>query len=642
MKRDEHSVDAINDAARGVESSTDTTASARQLKLRRKRLITASIIVFLLAFGVRLLSLHDTRREVGRIQSVVVNDYKHVARLLLDGGVASFFSRSSPLANLNTLGHPPGYSLLLAAIYGTFGESDTATQLIQITFDALAAVLILLIVAEAFPVGAALIAGLLVAFSPQFAWNSVLLLPDSLAVFPVLLAVFCLARARKKKSPRIALLLAAGALAGLSCWLRANAMLLAPFLALAAFFLFERGRRLRASAALLAGAILTIAPLTIRNAVVFGYFIPVSLGAGQTLLEGIADYDETGRFGIPRTDMGIMKWEAERYHRPDYFGTFFHPDGVERERMRLRHGLGVIRSDPVWFLGVVIRRGASMLRLERARLIAASPPVTHSLHPTNETEPVWSTSPQKLLAESSLAPEARATLSTDNQKLQITGDASKYGVQLVSAPFEVEADTDYALTVPVKIMRGRMSISVKSAGTLYASTIVETQEMTAPEAQPAGLVQLLFVSGNRESLQVLISNAASSEPNPLIEVGEMKLFALGPAAYLWTRYPRALVRAVQKLYITAFMLPLSLAGLALLARGGRWRTLLILLVVPAYYVCVQSAVHTEYRYVLAIHYFLFAMAAVFIHALGDLLQQRLRKAVHLRARSSMNKMNDGN
>src|SRR6266446_2644503 len=160
--------------------------------------VTIALTIFLLAFGVRLLSWHDTRLEVGKVQTVVVSgDYKRTGQLLKQGGMVSFLSSSSPLSDLNTLGHPPGYPILIAVVYSLFGESDTAVQFVEMICDALAAVLIFLIVAELLPFSAAVVAGMLAAFSPQFAWNSVLLLPDSLAVLPILLAVYCLTRAAK-------------------------------------------------------------------------------------------------------------------------------------------------------------------------------------------------------------------------------------------------------------------------------------------------------------------------------------------------------------------------------------------------------------------------------------------------------------
>jgi hypothetical protein len=234
--------------------------------------------------------------------------------------------------------------------------------------------------------------------------------------------------------------------------------------------------------------------------------------------------------------------------------------------------------------------------------------------------------PADLKATSTLSTQAQATLSQDNQFMELTGDDSKYVDQLASAPFEIKRDTDYVLTVPVKILRGRMSISIKSAGRAHASAIVETEEMKAPEAQPERLLKLSFVSRRDEPAQLVISNAASQDANPSIRVGPTNLYALGPASNTWTRVPRALIQVLQKLYITAVMLPLAIFGLILLIRARAFRPLVILLIVPAYYLCIQSATHTEYRYVLSIHYFLFALAGAFIYMTGSRLWQSLRKA----------------
>jgi hypothetical protein len=116
-----------------------------------------------------------------------------------------------------------------------------------------------------------------------------------------------------------------------------------------------------------------------------------------------------------------------------------------------------------------------------------------------------------------------------------------------------------------------------------------------------------------------MTNAGASGVNPVAQIGEARLYSLGPTAFTWTRPARAAVRLLQKLFITAVMLPLSLAGLFLLIRARRRRALVLLLVVPAYYLAVQSALHTEYRYVLAIHHFLFILAAVALTSAGAYL-----------------------
>lgn len=81
----------------------------------------------------------------------------------------------------------------------------------------------------------------------------------------------------------------------------------------------------------------------------------------------------------------------------------------------------------------------------------------------------------------------------------------------------------------------------------------------------------------------------------------------------WTRYLYLAVRAVQRSFITAVILPLVLAGLIILMFWRQFRELVVLLAVPVYYFCTQSVLHTEYRYVLVIHYFLFVIAAVAIY-----------------------------
>jgi hypothetical protein len=469
---------------------------------------------------------------------------------------------------------------------------------------------------------------MMAACSPQFAWNSVLLLPDSVAVLPILLAIYCVARAAQ--NPRLVTFIIAGALVGISCWLRANGMLLTFFLGAAVLLLLKQQEiaKRRYALSIIFGTLLIVLPLTIRNAIVFHRFIPLSLGAGQTLLEGIADYDPAGRFNIPNTDIGIMKQESEDFHRPDYYGTLFNPDGVERERWRLARGFGVIRRHPFWFSGVMARRAASMLRLERSRLVSTDPPVSHSLGAIDSLQPVWTNSPAELLANGVVTQQAKAALSPNGETLILTGDSEKYGEQFLSSPILVKQSNDYVFALPIKIERGRIKASVKdSRGKVYSSTIVETLETISPDAQPANQIQLPFVATKDEQVRIVFSNEASTPPNPIAQIGPIKLFELGPSRFLWTRYPRFIVHAVQKIFLTAVILPLAIIGLGLLIIRRASRALIILSVVPIYFFCVQSIVHTEYRYVLAVDYFLFALAAVTVSWVGGLTVSSLRKVL---------------
>jgi 4-amino-4-deoxy-L-arabinose transferase-like glycosyltransferase len=451
------------------------------------------MLIFLTALGVRLLNWQSHHDEALDVQSSVALNYKHQARLLQANGVASLYNSVSPTNDPDLMGHPPGYPILLANVYRVAGEADKATQILQVIFDSLSAVIIVLIAFEFFPAAVGLIAGLTAAFAPQFSWNSLALLPDSLAALPILVAVLLIAKTRcrtvgqaflpvrfrpvrfdqdRQECPshtnersRLLPIMTAGALIGISCWLRANAFLLAPFLAFLSLFLRQRGARLRPGLALIFGAVLVISLLTIRNAIVFGKFIPVSLGAGQTLIEGIADYNTDGSLGLPQTDMELIQGEAETLHRPDYANSLFTPDGIERDRGRMTRGLAVVRTHPVWFAGVMLRRAASMLRLERTPLRLAN----------------------------------------------------------------------------------------KSAG------------------------------------------------------GDLLQWPL---------------RFVQKLFITALFLPLAVIGAGILFYRKNFQALAIMFAVPCYYFCVQSALHTEYRYVVVIHYFLFVLSAVAVYTIGCIVIQR--------------------
>jgi hypothetical protein len=597
----------------------------------RKQTTVACVIIFFVALGCRLLSWQDNRFEARKVQSAVTEGYKHTALLLQEGGIPSFFRADSPLSDPSHLGHPPGYSILIAIVYSFYGESDAALQIIQILADAAAAVIIYLIALSLLNRTIATLAGLLVALAPQFTYNSILLLPDSLAVLPLLVAVYFLIRASRR--PRLITFIIAGALVGLSCWLRANALLLAPFMLVIIPVIFERGRRMRYALVLLCGTILIVAPLTIRNYIVYEHFIPVSLGAGQTLLEGIADYDVDGRLGIPGTDMGIMKQEAEIYQRPDYYGFLFNPDGVKRERERLRRGFAQIRSHPSWFFGVMVRRGAGMLRLERVRLISTDPPVTHSLEVTEEMLPAWSISTADLLASGRItSTQAEVSVSPDGQTLNIKGDESKYDKQFASSPIAIEKQTDYVLKLPLRIEQGRMFVSVVSAASNseYASAIIEPQDWKTAAEQQWNIVEIPFVSSSADQIQVVFANGGSKDTRPVAQIGQPQLYALGPASFIWTRIPRSLVHLIQKLFVTAVMLPLAIIGLLLLIISGQRNTIAILLIIPAYYLCIQSALHTEYRYVLAIHYFLFVLVAVALHRAGAYLLRWLKKIPLLR------------
>jgi hypothetical protein len=250
--------------------------------------------------------------------------------------------------------HPPGYSILLLII------GERGLRPLQLVADSLCAVLVVLICARLFPLSLAAIAGLLVAVLPHFAYYSLWLTPETISALPLLIAAYLIAS--RIERPGVLTMAAAGASIGLSCWFRSNAILLSPFLALAILPIVGRGRRIRCFLSMIAATAVVILPITIRNWVAYHRFIPVSIGSGITLIEGIGDYDLGDRFQLPTTDKEVAAKDAEWHGRPDYARSIWVPDGVDRDRARFSRGLAAIRSDPFWFAGVMVRRAVSMLR----------------------------------------------------------------------------------------------------------------------------------------------------------------------------------------------------------------------------------------------------------------------------------------
>jgi hypothetical protein len=157
---------------------------------------------------------------------------------------------------------------------------------------------------------------------------------------------------------------------GLSCWLRSNALLLPLFFVAAILVLLPTRMGMRCALILIAGFVVTISPITIRNYVVFHSFIPLSVGMGTTFVEGLGEYDTDGRLGLPSTDEGIMAMDSLHAGRPDYYGNLYNPDGVRRDRERIEIGLAAVRANPWWYFKAVLHRGITTFRMERVPVIA--------------------------------------------------------------------------------------------------------------------------------------------------------------------------------------------------------------------------------------------------------------------------------
>src|SRR5262249_32974363 len=137
-------------------------------------------------------------------------------------------------------------------------------------------------------------------------------------------------------------------------------------------------------------------------------------------------------------------------------------------------------------------------------------------------------------------------------------------------------------------------------------------------------VEVPFASGERAQVRLVIGNNATGSASPVARFGGIRIFEVGSTPYAWTSLARKVVRNIERKFTTGFMLTLISAGIVLLSFSRKLRTLVIILVVPLYYLTLQSPLHTEYRYILAIHYFLFVLAGASVSCLPVALLQTLR------------------
>ena len=593
-----------------------------------KRAWLICLIIVGVAFGVRLLQWQNNFLDLDKNMTRLTARYKEEAQFLLAGDLTSFVKGSKSQPDAMILTHPPGYPIVIALIYKISGNSDRALRLFQIACETVAAVLVFLIAARLIPRGAALIAALLAAVAPQLAYRSLVILPESLAALPLLVAILLIMKIVENRSVRNMIL--AGGLIGVSCWLRPDSVLLPLFLCATLMLLFPRGQRRRNALALIGGAAIVIAPITIRNALVFRSFVPISLGTGVTLCQGIADYDVEQRFGLSATDDGTNAQEAQWAGRPDYAAELYRPDGIERERWRTARALSVIRSHPAWFVGTMVRRVATMLTYEPVSIISAEPTVSHSLEITNDTPVVWSPSPHELLSESQIRGSAKTSLTQEGLRLE--SDDTAKAVQLVTNPITVRRNFDYVLTVPVTIQQGRLSITVRPTEhprILASAALPDSLERVPYTRAFVPAVQIPFVNTNHDQVQLSIANVESVAPRAIVDIGRVQLVELGPASYLWTRYPRMLVKTFQKLFVTSYFLPLTMLGVVLLAVHRRKVALAVILTVPLYYLSSHAPTHFEYRYILPVYFFWFILAGLALYWIGLMFLQlvlRLAKA----------------
>lgn len=264
---------------------------------------------------------------------------------------------------------PPAYPFLLAGVYLIAGHS--APELGRLAGAGLGVIsvgLIGLVALRVWDRRVAMVALVIAAIGPPLIVLSTALISEALFV-PLVLAAVLTALEARGRPRRVRWAIATGVLAGLAALTRTNGLLLLLPLALA--FVppggWRRPRSWIAPAMVVLAAALTIAPWTIRNAVVFHAFIPISDEAGYTLAGTYnqvsradrrfpANWIEAEHGASPEYARILRTGKRERWNEPTYGGH------LQSQAVR------EIESHPAYMLKVAYWNGIRMFNVAEFRL----------------------------------------------------------------------------------------------------------------------------------------------------------------------------------------------------------------------------------------------------------------------------------
>ena len=194
----------------------------------------------------------------------------------------------------------PGYPYFLGVLYWMFGSGFEVSHIANAVLGSMAVLFIWLLGRIVFGWREALVAAGFAALYPMFIYTGGDLLSENLQVTLNAIMLACLCAGIR--SPRWWLFLLAGVMLGLSALCRPNVLLFAPIavLCIAATRLDGApwSRIVMRSAAVAIGAILMVAPATIRNWHVAGDPVMITAHGGMNFYIG-NNPDAAGRFRIP-------------------------------------------------------------------------------------------------------------------------------------------------------------------------------------------------------------------------------------------------------------------------------------------------------------------------------------------------------
>lgn len=269
-----------------------------------------------------------------------------------------------PIATERLYFRAPGYPYFLAAV--TLGNPGrvVAAKLANAVLGAAAPLALAAISARVFRRrGLTVATGIAGALHPGFVYSAADVQSEPL--FLLLLAVWAFLMLAAADRPSSGLALAAGASLALSALTRPSALVLAPMLAA---FLFDRRYPLRArahiSGAAFLGLLLTLFPWTLRNARVFGEFLPVTDIAGGAFYQGNSDW--TIRFYGLKSRAEYLSWSREMFadmeRQVEELERAGKASPASRSRAFFRRALEERKGKPAEWARLMLRKAWDWLR----------------------------------------------------------------------------------------------------------------------------------------------------------------------------------------------------------------------------------------------------------------------------------------
>jgi 4-amino-4-deoxy-L-arabinose transferase-like glycosyltransferase len=311
--------------------------------------------VFLVALVVRLLfvALYPGVNYYGGI----TGEYLNVVNNILTGhgltqyvDIAPFDSGRVQMEYMPFVARPIGYISFLTIISFFTGIAPVAYQIVQALFTAFSAVLVYKLAKLLFEKHAkveiiAKAAAILAAVWPNQARFEVTILPDgptTLIMLGLAYQITKLARTGEKKR-----LIYAGIILATSILLRPDFVLFPGFFFIAAILLYNAKRAVQQVAVLAAMLAVMIGLNTWKNYAISGQIVPLNLGSGTTMYEGISQFGDT--LGTTYADDRVANYKLNSK-------ALFYPDGPKNDRLLFNEAVEIIKAHPGFYAKLLLKR----------------------------------------------------------------------------------------------------------------------------------------------------------------------------------------------------------------------------------------------------------------------------------------------